>query len=191
MAIAAARRSFRVASASPARHFLFLGQFVAVGLLAIAISGAICLGLRHASGENSIAGDSQSAYLSPARCADLREYYPEAPTCSAAELAHHADEIVLYRLSMAPVAAFVLIAYEVLRRTWRLTPVERGRQRRWHSALGLVAFGVAALVLLSMGFVNVARGEAAGTARWLSDGGASLAFCALYAAYRGSIKTAD
>ncbi len=184
MAIAAARRGFRVASSSPARHVLFLGQFVAVGLLAIAISGAISLGLRHASGENSIAGDGQSAYLTPARCADLLEYYPEASSCSAAELAHHADEIVSYRLAMAPVAVFVLIAYEVLRRTWRITPAERGGQRRWHSALGVVAFGVAALVLLSMGFVNVARGDAAGTARWLSDGGVSLTFCGLYVAYR-------
>jgi hypothetical protein len=64
------------------------------------------------------------------------------------------------------------------------TPASRGGERPWHSALGVVAFGVAALVLLSMGFVNVARGEAAGTGRWLSDGGVSLAFCALYVAYR-------
>ena len=186
MTIAVARRAFSLVSASPLRRFFFLGHVVAAGLLAIAISGAICLGLSHAFGENAIAGDSQSAHLSTARCLDLFEYFPEASSCSAAELAHHSEEIIFYRLGMAPVAVVVFLAQALAGRMLAVTEEERRRQRPWHRALGVVAFGLAAAALLSIGLVKAAAGSSAGTARWLSDGTVSLAFFALYAgsAYR-------
>jgi hypothetical protein len=186
MTTAAARRGFQFVLPSHVRRVFFLGHVVAAGLLAIAISGAICLGLSHAFGKNAIAGDSQSAHLSTARCLDLFEYFPDASSCSAAELAHHSDEIIFYRLGMAPVAAVVFLTQALAARIIGVTEDERRRQRPWHRALGVVAFGLASLALLSIGLVKVAAGSSTGTARWLSDGSVSLAFFALYAgsAYR-------
>jgi hypothetical protein len=181
MAIAVAGRWVQFVSSSPLRRFFFLGQFMAVGMLAIGISGAICWGIGHRYGKNVIAGDGQSAHLSAARCDYLLEYYP-AKSCSLAELAHHYDEDVSYRLGMTAVAAVVFGATLVAGRVLKITDEERRRQRPWHYTLGVAAFGLAAATLLSIGFGKLAAGSTAGTGRWLSDGSVSLAFFALYAA---------
>jgi hypothetical protein len=165
------------------RRFFFLGQFVAVGCLAIGISGAICWGLGHRYGKNVIAGDGQSAHLSAARCDYLLEYYPNPNSdCSLAGVAHHYDEDVFYRLDMAVIAAVVFGATLVAGRVLRITEEERDRQRPWHYTMGVGAFALAAVVLLSIGLGRLAMGSTAGTARWLSDGSVALAFFALYAA---------
>jgi hypothetical protein len=181
MTLALRRRLLPAWAATPLRRFYFLGQFVAVGLLAIAVSGAICWGIAREFGKNAIAGDSQSVHLSQARCLDLYEYHPEAKSCASAELAHHSDEIIYYRLETGLLAAVAGAGVLAAGRLFRFSAGERRQQRAWHVLTGAVAFGGAAAVLLSFGLANIVRESSAGTGRWFSDGGVALAFCAMYA----------
>jgi hypothetical protein len=158
-----------------ARSRLFFAQMVAVGLIAIGLSGVVCGLIRYRYGDHTLALDSQSAQLSASRCADLMEYHPEKTTCAAAELAHHADEIVEYRLAAGVLGLLALGAYVVVRSRSDLTDDESHDQRRRYLWLATGAFGLGAVILLSIGTsVQLGSGDAA--LRWFTDGAVSFAF---------------
>jgi hypothetical protein len=157
------------------RSRLFLAQMVAVGLIAIGLSGMLCGLVRYRYGDHTLALDSQSAQLSASRCADLMEYHPEKTTCAAAELAHHADEIVEYRLAAGVMGLLALAAYFVVRSRSDLTDDESRAQRRRFLWLATGAFGLGAVILLSIGTsVQLDSGDAA--PRWFTDGAVSFVF---------------
>jgi hypothetical protein len=157
------------------RSRLFLAQMVVVGLIAIGLSGVACGLIRYRYGDHTLALDSQSAGLSASRCADLLEYHPEKTTCAAAELAHHADEIVEYRLAAGVLGLLALGAYAVVRSRSDLTDDESREQRGRYLWLATSAFGLGALILLSIGMsVQLGSGDAA--PRWFTDGAVSFAF---------------
>ena len=158
-----------------------LAYMLAVGLMAIGVSGGICQALGWSMGDHALASDTLGAHLSAARCADLAEYYP-GKTCVAAELAHHADEIVSYRLA-AGVAGMVIAATLIgAAFAWKPSRDEVRRQVRSYAALAIAAFGVAAAALLGVGFARLATGGDAAP-RWFSDGGVAAAFLLAHAAY--------
>lgn len=150
------------------------------GLIAIGISGAACQALGWSMGDHVLAQDAQSAHLSTARCADLAEYYPATPTCAAAELAHHADEIVSYRLAAGALGIAVAASLIILSRVSRLTDDEAREQRRRYVFTATMLFGVATAFLLAVGFDRLATaGDSA--PRWFADGGVAAAFFTAHA----------
>ncbi|HYM16589.1 MAG TPA: hypothetical protein VEZ14_13615 [Dehalococcoidia bacterium] len=171
MSIVAARPHPFVLSALIRRYHSFT-VLVIVGLIAVGVSGLVTGGLGRIYGKDAIAGDTLSAHLSAARCADLREYAPAATTCSQAELFHHADEVVMYRVAMLPLGLLLAAAYWFARRRWLRAATEDPAVRTLRLGLGVGAFGLASVALL-----GTAAGHAstAGLARNLSDGLIALA----------------
>lgn len=155
------------------RSKLFVARMVAVGLIAIGVSGACCAAIRYGYGDHTLAFDQEGARLSELRCADLPD--DEQTACAAGRLAHHADEIVEVRLGAGLVGLLVLAAFFVARSRLRLEEQESLVQRRRFLWLATVSFGLAATVLLGVGAIRrVGPGDAAGHV--FVDGGVSLAF---------------
>ena len=96
------------------RPNLYLARMLTVGLIAIGVSGAACQVVGWRIGDHALAADQASTHLSADRCADLAEYYP-TKTCAAAEMAHHADEIVSYRIAAGVLGVVALAGYLLLR----------------------------------------------------------------------------
>jgi hypothetical protein len=163
-----------------ARSGLFLPRMAAVGLIAVGLSGAVCGLIRYRYGDHTLALDSQSAHLSASRCADLLEYHPEKTTCAAAELAHHADEIVEYRLAAGVLGLIAAAGYVVLRRRSKLSSEESREQRRRYLWLATGAFGLGAAMLIGTG-ATVQLGSRDAVPRWFADGGISFVFFLLHA----------
>lgn len=163
------------------REYHPLVSLIVVGLLAIGVSGAVCGLIGWGFGRDAIAGDTLSAYLSPARCAQLLRNEPQTTDCHSAELLDHSDEVVLFRLAAAPVAAIIALGYVFARRKWVRDARESEPIRRLGALLGLGAFGLAAVILLSIaGFRAVVDGDTAGLGRWLADGSVAAVFCLIY-----------
>jgi hypothetical protein len=155
------------------RSRLFVAQMVAVGFIAIGVSGVCCGAIRYRYGDHTLAFDQETAYLSELRCADLLD--AEKAMCAAARLAHHADEIVEVRLAGGVVGLLALAAYFVARSRLGLEDNEWLVQRRRFLWLATLSFGLAATILLSVGATHQLRsGDAAG--HLFIDGGVSLAF---------------
>jgi hypothetical protein len=166
----------------PARAHLYLLRTAALAFIAIGVSGAVCGFVRYRYGDHTLAADSQSQTLSAARCADLLEYHPEKTNCSAAELAHHADEVVEYRLGAGVMGLLAMATYFIARSRLGLTDGERLQQEFRYLASATAAFALAAAMLIGVGVgVQFNSGEAA--PRWFSDGGVALAFFVLHAAW--------
>ena len=161
------------------RPNLYLARMLTVGLIAIGVSGAACQVVGWRMGDHALAADQASAHLSVARCDDLTEYYP-TKTCAAAEMAHHADEIVSYRIAAGVLGVVALAGYLLLRRQLRLDDEERREQARRYALLATAAFSVVAALLLGIGAgVTLASGDAA--PRWFTDGATAATFALAHA----------
>lgn len=165
-----------------ARTHLYLLRTAALALLAVGVSGAVCGFVRYHYGDHALAADSQSQTLSAARCADLLEYHPEKTNCSAAEMAHHADEIVEVRLGAGVVGVLALAAYLITRSRLGLSADERRRQEFRYLVTATAAFAMAAAILLSVG-VGIQFNSGKAAARWFSDGGVALVFFLFHGAW--------
>jgi hypothetical protein len=155
------------------RSKLFVVQMIAVGLLAIGVSGVCCAAVRYSYGDHTLAFDQETAYLAELHCGDLPD--SERTTCAAARLAHHADEIVEVRLAAGVVGLLALAAYLVARSRFGLGDAEPMVQRRRFLWLAALSFGLAATVLLSIGASDRLRSRDV-AAHVFIDGGVSLAF---------------
>ncbi|MHB8377685.1 MAG: hypothetical protein ACYDEB_12135 [Dehalococcoidia bacterium] len=171
------------------RPYLYLARMVAVGLIAIGVSGAVCTMVRSRLGNSALAADQQSAYLSPTRCADLMEYHPEQTTCAGAEQAHHADEIVEYRLAAGVLGLLAAAAYALVRWRTGFSAGESRTQLRRYLLVATIAFGGAAAVLLGIG-AGTQLGSGDTAPRWFADGGVALAFFLLHALWWARLNRA-
>ena len=164
------------------RSHLYFVRLVAVGLIAVGVSGCVCWGIRSRFGDDALAAGTMSAHLSDDRCADLFEYQPASIDCAHAEIAHHADEIVAYRFTAGIVGVLAIAAYFVACQLLKPEVEDAGgRQRRAYRLLAVVSFGAAALVLLAIGSGVAARDPSNAAPRWFADGGVSLAFFVVHA----------
>jgi hypothetical protein len=145
--------------------------FLAVGLLAIGLSGVLSMSMRAEWGDRFVAGDTNGVTYTAARCADFERFHPEQPTCEAAATAHHADEVALYRIFAGVLGLGALGAWLVLRRRSRLP-------RPLIAAVGASTFGLAGLVLAEQ---SVAYGTTSGAGQWLSGSIVSLVVAAVFA----------
>lgn len=144
--------------------------FVAVGLLAIGVSGALSEVMGRLWGARFVAGDLRGTSYTPARCADFQEYFPGHGCLDAAAL-HHFGEVVLYRGAAGVLGLVALLA-------WRLLPRRRALPASHLYVVGMAVFGGAA-ALAAAAALNAAT-QGGGTGQWLS---AALVAAGVAAAY--------
>jgi hypothetical protein len=161
------------------RAVVLAGMFlVAVGLVAIGISGALALGSQAAFGDRFVAGDPPDTTYAPARCADLREYAPHARTCAEAAATHHATEVIDYRLAAGIVGVALITVWLWVRRR----DAGADLPAMLVPAIGAAAFGVAAVALGTEALKALTLDAAhAGSGQWLTGAVVAGALAAWFA----------
>ena len=137
---------------------------VAIGLLAIGASGVLTAGADAAFGDRFVAGDLPGITYTATRCSELLEYAPTAASCEAAAAAHHASEVIWYRLATG-VAGVGLLA--VWWWQWR----RRGTYESsgFLSVVGTATFGLAAAALGTLAVDALSQDPGrAGAGQWLA-----------------------
>jgi hypothetical protein len=168
MAQRASRHTFAIGVRPLMASYLYVALVGAVALISIGISGGVCQALGWRFGDSALAADSESAHLSAARCADLLEYFP-SKSCAAAEMAHHADEVVQYRVAAGVLGLLSLAGLGVVASRLRLDEEERRRTLHHYMLLATAVFAAAAAVLMGTALgVGLRSGD--GLAHWLADG---------------------
>jgi hypothetical protein len=138
---------------------------VAIGLVAIGISGALALGSQTALGDRFVAGDLPGTTYTPARCADLREYAPHERNCEEAAATHHATEVIDYRLAAGIAGVALLAAWLWARRR----DLGADLPATLVPTVGATAFGAATAVLSAQALNALTLDAAhAGAGQWLT-----------------------
>jgi hypothetical protein len=155
---------------------LLVGGFIigVVGLLALGVSGLLAEVLGRAFGAEFVAGDAPGVTYTPQRCADFKEYFPNAATCNAAAALHHWGEVVEYRVALGVLGLLALGLGLAVRRglagrwaMWRPPPASTALVTT--ALAGAVAAGLLGPTLLGIVFgvrdgagANLADGTVAG-----------------------------
>ena len=150
-----------------------------IGLTAIGVSGLVAAAVGAAFGERFVSGDTAGVTYTPERCAELREYAPQARTCEEAATTHHFGEVVDYRLAAGVLGLLALGLWSLLRRRRQDDPglLPAGLV----AGIGAAAFGAAAAVLLLESAGLLAFGGGAGAGQYLSGALVSLPLAAAFA----------
>jgi hypothetical protein len=162
------------------RAVLTLVLVAGIGLVGIGVSGAVAAGMGAAFGKTFVSADASGVTYTAARCADFREYHPDATSCEAAATAHHFDEVITYRLAAGVLGVAVLAAWWVARRRrWGWPDAADAVPDGFGATVGAALFGAAAagLLFLSLGQI-VVGGDSAGTGQYLSGGVVSAVIAA-------------
>jgi hypothetical protein len=160
-----------------------------LGLIAIGISGLVAEAFGAAFGRGFVAGDPSGVAYTRARCADFKEYAPDAHSCAEAATAHHFGEVVEYRVAAGVLGLAGLALWWLLRRRQQGPGV---LPEAFVATVATALFGVAAVGLLVQSFgLAVVGGESNGVGQLLSGGFvagvAALGFGAVL--YRGLTVT--
>jgi hypothetical protein len=145
-----------------------------VGLTAIGASGIVAAGMGTWLGAQFVAGDSPDRTYTPERCADFAEYHPEASDCRAAAAMHHFDEVVEYRLAVGILGLLALGTVLGVRRRFAWLADHGALPPSFSATVGAALFGMAALVLLGPGLLDLVFGPPDGAGQLLSGGLVSL-----------------
>lgn len=153
-----------------ARAAVFL---VAVGLIAIGVSGGVAQVMGSASSARFVAGDAPGFVNPPSRCDYYLEYYPQGSTCSGAAALHHLDEVVMYRVAAGVIGLVLMAAYAWERR--RRRSLERQvLPDAFVATIGATVFTAAGVFLLLFSFDQWKVNSSSGIGQYLSGGVVAL-----------------
>lgn len=139
-------------------------MLVALGLLAIGVSGLLTAGERAVASDEFVAGALPGVTYTRARCEDLHEYSSRR-SCRAAAAAHHSDEVIFFRIAAGVLGIPVLLGWLIARRRDRGEPLPPTLV----PAIGVTVFGVAALGLGAATITSLVLDAGGGGAgQWLS-----------------------
>ena len=153
-------------------------RIAAIGLVAIGVSGVIAWGLGDIAGKAFVAGDPSGVTYSAARCRDLLEYAPHAPSCAAAAAAHHFDEVVWYRVAAGVLGCVVFLALVWARRRREPRVLQ---PESFVPTVAAAVFGLAGIGLIGLGIDAVVLNTDGGGGAYLSGGVVALAVAAWFA----------
>ncbi|MFL5768371.1 MAG: hypothetical protein ACJ758_11085 [Actinomycetota bacterium] len=162
-----------VGSAVPPRRLLrelaiAMTWLAAVGLVAIGVSGVLADAFGSAMGQDFVAGDRPGVTYTSARCADFKEYAPNANTCREAATVHHYGEVVDDRILAGLLGLGLLGAYLFARRR-HLTETP-DLPAAFSSTVGVSVFGLAGAALLAFAGNLALLGDPSGVGQYLSGG---------------------
>jgi hypothetical protein len=150
-----------------------------VGLVAVGASGALAAGMGAAFGKDFVAGDPSGVTYTKARCDYFLEYYPKEGTCAKAAVAHHYDEVVMYRVGAGVLGLLGLGVAWFLRKRWQADDLLL--PDGFVPIVAVSLFGAAAAFLLLDSFgLAVIGGESDGVGQWLSGGLVAAVMAAVY-----------
>jgi hypothetical protein len=152
-------------------------RIVAIGLVAIGISGILAWGLGATAGKAFVAGDPPGVTYTAARCRDLLEYAPDTNSCAEAATTHHFDEVVWYRIAAGALGCATFLA---------LALVRRRRERRelqpetFAPTVAAAVFGISGIWLIGQGIDKVILKTDGGGGGYLSGGVVAFAIAAWF-----------
>jgi hypothetical protein len=146
-------------------------RLVAIGLIAVGISGIIAWGLGAVAGKAFVAGNPPGVTYTTARCREFLEYVPHARSCAAAATAHHFNEVVWYRLAAGVLGGAAFVALGWARR--RRQPQEL-QPETFVPTVAAAVFGIAGIGLIGQGVDNVILKPGGGGGSYLSGGVVAL-----------------
>ncbi|HZQ86815.1 MAG TPA: permease prefix domain 1-containing protein [Acidimicrobiales bacterium] len=153
-----------------ARAAVFL---VAVGLIAIGVSGGVAQMMGSTSSARFVAGDAPGFVNPPSRCDYYLEYYPQGSTCSGAAALHHFDEVVMYRVA-AGLLGLVLMAACAWERRRRRSLERQVLPDAFVATIGATVFTAAGVFLLLFSFDQWKVNSSSGMGQYLSGGVVAL-----------------
>jgi hypothetical protein len=152
-------------------------RLVAVGLIALGISGIVAWALGVAAGKAFVAGDPPGVTYTAARCRDLFEYVPHARSCAQAATAHHFDEVVWYRIAAGALGCLAFLATAWARR--RRVPRDL-QPEAFVPTVAATVFGIAGIWLIGQGIDNLILKTDGGAGSYLSGGVVAVAVAAWF-----------
>ncbi|MGE0601078.1 MAG: permease prefix domain 1-containing protein [Dehalococcoidia bacterium] len=143
---------------------------VAIGFIAIGVSGVIALAMGSMLGHKFVAADPPGVTYTAERCADFERFVPDAPDCETAAIDHHYEETVGYRLSGGVLGLLLAGAAFAARPLARRGPDLRGLV----AGAGFALFGAAATILMGIGAQSLIFNSGDGAGETLSAGPVAL-----------------
>ncbi|MBV9951589.1 MAG: hypothetical protein JO291_06540 [Acidimicrobiia bacterium] len=147
---------------------LLVGLLVAVGAVAVGVSGALSVGMDAAFGATFVAGDQPTVTYTADRCAEYHDLAPGQATCARAAARHHTDEIEVTRVATGVLGIALLGALFWVRRRSTAKRVRSALPPAMRSTVGVTVFGVAALALAAQSLQDFGWGTTNGLGQWLS-----------------------
>jgi hypothetical protein len=169
---ARARSSLAATLAQLVRQAVLLAG---IGALAVGLSGALAGIVRVLGSDRTLVDIPPGQALSAADCSRWLSLSPTSADCRSAAVADWANETVFYRLAVGIVGLALLLAYAWLRRGARPSRIITTVR----DAVGLTAFGLAAIATLALGINAAVTGTGAG--QWLSATPVALAGATAFA----------
>jgi hypothetical protein len=149
-------------------------RLAGIALVAVGVSGLLAWGMGTVAGKGLVAGDPPGVTYSAARCADLREYAPQASNCAQAATEHHYGEVVDYRLAAGVLGGFVLAVSAWRRRRGRGAQQVDVLPELFVPTVAAAVAGMAGLLLTGQGVDLVVLKTDGGGGGYLSGGVVAL-----------------